>query len=307
MKTITFRSGEFVANAQYLFNNKRHQLLQSPDGWISFYAVDDSSSVLAFISLHIENDLAVSPKSAPFGSLEFVDNLSPKIVYDFIGFVIDELKKKGIKKILLKNPPTLYNQAQQSLLTAFLLNHGFEITLAEISSLFTLSETDFTSHLHDWEKRKLRQAGMEGFSCKELDVHHLQTVYSFIEKCRMNKGYTLSMSLNQLQIVVNTFQDSFKLFVVTKKEELAAACIAIKVSETILYTFYYDHAEVFDQYSPTVLLIESIHAYCQQHAYRQLDLGTASLHTQPNFGLLDFKLHLGGTPTPKFTFEKILN
>lgn len=307
MKTITFHSGEYKTIAHYLFNDRKHLHLQSPDGWIFFNAVDESEHVLACISIHLENGIASSPRKAPFGSIEFVPNLAPKVLYDFISFILEEVKKIGAQKIFFKNPPASYNQSQQSLLTTFLLNHGFSVQRAEIGAVIPVTNANYTSLLSDWEKRKLKQAKLEELSFEETDTYQLSAIYTFIEKCRAGKGYKLSMSLAQLEALQNTFPNALKLFASRKQNELVAACIALEVSSNILYTFYYDHAEVFARCSPVVFLMEGVYSYCQHRSYTLLDLGTSNLAFQPNFGLLDFKLNLGGQPTSKFTFEKTLH
>ncbi|HMG91078.1 MAG TPA: hypothetical protein VK589_13525, partial [Chryseolinea sp.] len=58
--------------------------------------------------------------------------------------------------------------------------------------------------------------------------------------------------------------------------------------------------------NPTVFLIRSLYQYCFENGIALFDLGTSSLDGIPNFGLLNFKIRLGATPTTKFTFQKDL-
>jgi len=55
------------------------------------------------------------------------------------------------------------------------------------------------------------------------------------------------------------------------------------------------------------MLMEGIYGWSQKHHVELIDLGTSSLEGQPNFSLLDFKLRLGGNPSSKLTFEKVLS
>ena len=55
-----------------------------------------------------------------------------------------------------------------------------------------------------------------------------------------------------------------------------------------------------------VKLMEGVYNYSQTEGINLIDLGTSSLNGKPNFSLLDFKLHLGATPTQKLTFQKNL-
>jgi hypothetical protein len=74
----------------------------------------------------------------------------------------------------------------------------------------------------------------------------------------------------------------------------------------VLYDFYHDHATAFDHLSPVALLVAGMYDFCNAQNIRLLDLGTSAVNDGPNFSLLTFKKFLGGNPTHKLTFEKIL-
>ena len=114
------------------------------------------------------------------------------------------------------------------------------------------------------------------------------------------------MTLAALREVVYHFPQQYVLFGVYQEETLVAASIAIHVNSRILYNFYADHDMAYDHLSPVVLLTEGLVRYAQEQKADWLDLGTSALENKPNFGLLDFKMRLGGKPTAKLTFEKVL-
>jgi hypothetical protein len=306
LKNFTFHSGDYSPTATYLFNDRKHLLLQAANGWKCFYILDHKQVCAAFIWLHITEGVAQSPFKAPFGSFELIDKLPPKILHEFLQFIQVELQKLSVQTIIIKNAPAVYEPNSHALLSVLLYNLSFIVSSAEISSVIPISTSSYTNLITEWENRKLKQAKNEFFSFHQKKASELTELYSFIESCRIEKGYTLSLSMAQLHELQHSFPAAITLFAVQQQHELAAACVCIRVSEKILYTFYYDHAAEFQQYSPVVLLIEGIYTYCQQNSITLLDLGTASLDGQPNFSLLDFKQHLGGQPSAKLTFTKTL-
>lgn len=307
MKTYTFHAGLPNTYTKYIFNSPEHRALQSSEGWKCLYALDEKESIVAFLWVNIAGEVAHAPLRAPFGSIEVDVNLESKGLYDFIGYVAETLYGLGIKKIVLKNPPALYDASYSALLSTFLLNQGFSIEQAEVSSVIPVSDTPYANLVTEWEHRKLKQAKANSLFFQSQKGSHLQTIYSFIKACREEKGYNLSMPLPDLAKLSKAFPDRLHLFSVSHEADLAAACIAIQVSNDILYTFYYDHAKAYDAYSPVVMLIEGIYHFCQSQNIRLLDLGTAALNKQPNFPLLTFKAHIGGMPSPKLTFVKELS
>jgi hypothetical protein len=307
LKNYTFHSGNYKPVAQFLFNTNGHIQLQSKEGWTCYYVLDKKKSCQAFIWVYLEKEKASSPLKAPFGSFEFKDGLDASILFDFIKYITQDLKNKGIRQLSIKQSIDGYLPAQNALINTLLLNHGFSIMNAEVANLIMIDPIQYETKLHDWENRKLKQAKKEQFSFEVVKKNRLTEVYTFIENCRTKKKYALSMSLKDLKKLQQTIPNAIHLFSIKHDKEMIAACIAIKVSPTILYTFYYDHASAYQKISPVVMLIEGIYNFCTQNKIEMLDLGTAALQGRPNFNLLTFKQHLGASYSTKFTFEKHLD
>ncbi|HEY5825320.1 MAG TPA: hypothetical protein VIT44_13190 [Cyclobacteriaceae bacterium] len=291
----------------YIFNLPENLPLQSREGWQSFYALrQDKKLIRAQIHFHLNNGIASSPYKNPFGSLEFSDAFTPKELFEFIRFIEDKVKEKGGKEIRIISYPQLYYPSRSSMLYTFLINRGFRVSEAELSACIEISASVLFDSLSSWEKRKLRQQKKTELKFKKLPIEKLRETFDFIESCRKERSQDLSMTIGQLEAVVKTFPDSFYLFGFFDGQSLAAASIAIRINKSILYNFYSAHSKQYDLLSPVVGLIEGMYLFCQEENIKLLDLGTSALKGKPNFSLLDFKLHLGAQPTPKFTFEKIV-
>jgi hypothetical protein len=291
-----------------VFNHPAHLLLQSVEGWHSFAALNSKrQKVSAIIHFHVSDNIARSPLKSPFGSVEFNENISPMVLFRFLEFVESRLKARDVQKIIVKDCPSLYRPAQSAMLHTFLLNLKYQVSDAELGAIIPVTELKFDTKLHEWERRKIRQASDAQLVVKELSLNQLGEIYLFILGCKKLKGYTLSMSLAELKQTAHVFEENFQLFGVFSEEKLAAASIAIRVNDDVLYNFYSDHAEEFDPLSPVVFLLGHMYHYCQRNKIDKFDLGTSAIDNKPNFGLLDFKIRLGGVPATKFTFQKDLS
>ena len=285
-----------------LFHNPEFLALKGKSGWRSFFVTHPKQKkVVVSLFLHVEGDVASSSRQSPFGTIEFSSDILPETLYKFLEFV--EGKLAGIRKIIIKSSPFYYDAAKSGLLQTFLFNRGYEVIDAEVGAVLPITAS-FEDGLNRLEKRHLKK-------CVESDLHYifhdvkeLENIYAFIHSCRQRKGYPLSMTLQELLLAAEAFPDRYLPVGVYHQNELIAASIAVRITSDILYNFYADHAAAYDHLSPVVFVVKALHDYCEKYNVKMLDMGTSALDRQPNFGLLNFKLRLGGIPTPKLTFEK---
>ena len=289
-----------------LFNLPEHRLLQSGGDWVSYHIIKEKKKIaLAGIHFHLHNGKASSPYHSPFGSIDTSPDLEPSALFRFLQFVESDLLKTGVKNIIIKNPPTLYNPELQTLLQVFLPNLDYRIITAEPGAIFHVNKSGEELSAN-WEKRKTRQGQDKELELRHEDIHKLQTLYDFIHNCRVQKGYPSSMTFDEMQRTVNTFPTRFLLSSVYQHDVLVAASICVRCNHHVLYHFYSDHNTNDKSSNPTVFLIRSLYEYCYENGIALFDLGTSSLAGIPNFGLLNFKMGLGASPTTKFTFQKDL-
>lgn len=290
-----------------LFHHPIHLGTKRPQGWRWYSVIHPKHKrVVASLYLNIDGEIASSSIKSPFGTVECSDNLPAEILYRFLGFVEGSASSLGVKKIIIKNPPLHYDLEKGALLQVFLLNHGYTLIGAEVGTV-RYTTNDFKDELNRLERRKLKKSDEANLSYKLLPNERKYEVYTFIYACRQRKGYALSMTFEDLQRTMNQFPDRYLLFGVFHGEEMIAASVAVRVTSNVLYCFYADHAEAYYKLSPVVLLVKALYEYCQQHGISILDFGTSAVSGKPNFGLLNFKMRLGGKPSPKLTFEKTLS
>jgi Acetyltransferase (GNAT) domain len=293
-----------LAFSPHLFQDYDYRKLQAEKRY-SFYIINEKlNRIEAFIHFTISQGIALSPFSAPFGGIEFSTDIPTKIIYNFLIYVEGVLNQHQVKRICIKLPPSLYDQRKTSLVETFLLNLGFEITSAEVSALLKVDDRSLASLMYQGQRRKLRKAEQQKLQVKMLDNSRAPMLFDFIQQCRDERSYSLSITYAELKKTMAKFSRQFVLFAVYDNEILIAASILIHVNEKVLYNFLPAHLKSYDHLSPMVFLLNNVYQYCQGHNIEWLDLGTSALAGKPNFSLLDFKLRLGGTPSNKLTFEK---
>jgi len=287
----------------FLFNRHKHLLLQDEPGWFC-YVAEREGKVVGVIYFHLHGNVATSPFKATFGSFEFFQNWSEQELDRWIIYIQADLQKRGCKMIYIKNYPSAYATDAARLVKKVLTTHRYIINEETSSILFVTSDA-FESKLTVSKKQKLKKSMML-FSFHHHDLKKLEVIYTFIADSRKTKGYQLSMDWMQMQKTVHALPEHFFLFTVEDNEQLAAAAICIRVSETILYTFYYAHASKYDKLSPVTMLLQGIYQYASEQSIKMIDLGTSQPDGKLNPSLLHFKKSVGGKSVAKFSFTKNL-
>lgn len=287
-----------------LFNQEAHRQLQSKSNWRSFFILNErNSSVVGAIHFHVKDGVAQSPFKAPHGGFDLADHLQRETILEFVGFVEQQLKKMGVTKIFIKLPLRLTDQNEFGLIEDVLHRSGFGIVRIEEGCILKVNES-FEDRIHYTKRKRLKKAVKSNFQFANIDLEELKTIYSFLLRCRKEKNYELSMSLEEVKKLAAQFPDKILLFAVKDGDEFVAGSICIRVSHDILYDFYHDHDAAYDDFSPIVFLVKGIHDYCYANQISLLDLGTAMIEDKVNKGLLEFKLKLGADSAVKYSFEK---
>ncbi|MGB3585466.1 MAG: GNAT family N-acetyltransferase, partial [Tunicatimonas sp.] len=138
------------------------------------------------------------------------------------------------------------------------------------------------------QRNKLNKATKTNFIATTEPPEKLSEVYQFIAVSYLTRQRKLSLTLSDLLNYAKAYPSHYLLFSVYHLKVRIAACIAVQVSNSVVYTFYYTALLTYNSYSPTVLLLSHIYRYCQSNNIYLLDLGTGSESTQ------NFKRRMGG-------------
>lgn len=290
---------------QGIFHDPKHLALQSTSSLRSF-SIQNNGEVEALVHFHIHNGQALSPYRSPFGSFIFSEELSDSTLTEFVMYCEKKLIDDRVKTIVIKNQPEGYSFKKNILLSEVLQKLSYSITKEETSAILPITDKLFEAGLHKSEKKRLRKCREQSLIFEVMPLTQLQKIYVFLEACREEKGYALSMLYEEIRKLAETFPERILLTAVIDKNQIVAANISIRVYDSVLYNFYHDHAGEYDHLSPVVLLNEGLYQFCQSNKIKLLDLGTSNIGDQINESLLAFKLHLGAQPSRKLTFTKTL-
>lgn len=286
-----------------IFHHPKHLKLQAASGCTTFY-IRNQNSIEGLVHFYIENDQAVSPRRSPYGSFIFSDALTENDLRKFVAFCEKELKKRKINTLTLKNRPEIYAVQKSKLLNDVLTKLNYIVELEETSAIIEVTEQSFDSRLHKSEKKRLRKCRENGLTFEKTDLSQLQKIYTFLDVCRKEKGYSLSMTYPEIQKLAEAFSDRIMLTAVVDKNKIVAANISIQVYQHVLYNFYHDHTSEYDHLSPVVLLNEGLYLFCQENKIEFLDLGTSMIEGKLNESLFNFKVNLGAKASRKLMVRK---
>ncbi len=299
-------SKQTSAKGTFLFNCPEHLFLQSERGW-KVYGLkqEGTKKIVAQIYINLNGKTGYSPLRAPFGSLELYTNVGYKNIKELFIKIEADLNKQRVGYLQIKNYPEVYHPKATKLLHKVLDELNYKST-NEVSSIISVDQQIFDRRIAISQRQKLRKS-QNRFTVSQAKQSDFKKVYNFITTCRKAKNQSLSMTFAQLQRLNTVLSENLILFSVGAEEQMAAAAIVIKVSEKILYTFYYAHDKIYNKISPVVQLISGIYEYAQQHNFSMIDLGTSMIDGKINRSLIQFKKSIGGTPSSKYIFEKTLS
>ena len=290
----------------FFFNNADHIGQQSTGPFCVITALNQTTGQAdARCTFFVEPHRAVSPISAPFGSIEFTRNLPEAVLSALIDALIDEARSTGAPTLQLVNYPHCYAPEQAHRLTEQLLLRGFRVVSADETFFLPITSSAFKDTIDASERRRLHKCQRAGFQFAHWRCPDVDTVTSFLVQTRRQQGYNLNLSAERLSDLLRSFPEQFPVFVVTDGPTLTALTIAVRVRDDILYNFLPASDPNYRAYSPMVLLTDGLFRYCQQQHIQLLDLGTSlDANHQPKASLMRFKRNLGAQESPKLTFEK---
>lgn len=293
----------------FFFNDLEH-LRQQTTGlfWLISAVNQRTGQAEARCAFFVDADKAISPGAAPFGSVEFTETLPDSVLDTFLDALTEAAQRVGLFTTLrLVNYPHCYAPKQATRLTVKLPEHGFRLIENHQTFFLPITIGNFADTIVPAERRRLRKCHDAGFQWRQCASPNVIHVVNFLLETRQQQGYPLTICPDDLARLLQKFPERFLIFTVNDGPRLAALTIAVRVREDILYTFLPASHPDYRTFSPMVMLIGGLYAYCQQQRIRLLDLGMSlDEKNQPKPSLMRFKRNLGAQESPKLVFEKSL-
>ena len=292
----------------FFFNEPEHLKQQSTQPFYLLSAVNQrTGKAEARFAFFLDGDKALSPKSAPFGSIEFAENLPEPVLDTFLRTISESVQAVCATTLRIVNYPYCYAPQQAERLLTKFQECNFQLISVHQTFYLPISGENFSKNLVPAERRRMRKCQTANFEFRHWTLPNITDVVNFLQETRQQQGYQLTICPDNLANLLQTFPDQFLVFTINDGPRLAALSVAVRVREDILYSFQPASHSDYRTFSPMVMLVDGLYTYCQQQGIRLLDLGTAlDENDQPKSSLIRFKRNLGAQESPKVVFEKNL-
>jgi len=266
----------------------------------------NSDRILMEIFFEMIDKSLISLPTTTYGGFNFSEDIKFELFELCFNAILSYIKKLMIDKVVIKAPPVLHSPTVHSFQNNLLVRNQFTISSEDINYSINLSNPphEFISKLNYSSKKKLKQSTNLNIVFNKLTVDHFDQAYTLLELNRSTKNRSLSISRPKLYDLIISFPENFLIFgLFDHLSNLIASSISISINSDILYVLYWgDHPDYRDT-SPIINLAMNIFNYALKKNYTIMDIGTSTIGSQPDYGLMNFKSNIGFIPHSKSTWS----
>jgi len=266
-----------------------------------FFNLYEAGKPLTSIAFEIIDDQAISLPRSPFGGLIHLEEPNEEQINKLLDTIITHFSAMQCDVLVRQCSDILYQYIPN--VKEIFVRSGFKTEIIELNQHIIVDQELFRNKINRNRRRKIEACVQANFKFQKLDTSQLADAYKLIKECREDKGYPVTMSLQELMDVFEKFPNHYLLFGIMNGGELIATGISIRVNSRILYNFYHGDLLAYRDQSPVSLLVKGIYQYCQVHGYSILDLGISSDQSVLNEGLYAFKKSLGAQNSGKISYK----
>ncbi len=303
---------EWTLEDFFHFDIKSH-CFNSPQFLKQVCSKTDSIKILAFkntkvkmvIALGLSEQIARSPFSAPFGGFVPISNtIAIEEIDEVVLALIDWINKKNIKKLIITQPPDIYDQSMNSKIHNSLIRNGFNISNFELNFHFKLTDFNFDYFINNvlWRngRKNLKIALKSQLNFRRVEGIERQEAYNIILKNRTERGYELKLDYAELE-ETSKFID-MEFFLIEKDHLPIAAAVVYIVKSNIALVVYWGSILKYQDYKPINFLSLRLIEYYLKQGIDILDIGPSSINSFPDYGLCNFKESIGCNISLKNTY-----
>ncbi len=300
------------AQHNHLFNESDYFKLHSRsagDRYAQLVRMSDAK-VCATLAFHeTEASVFSSPGRGTFGGLGLNQATAPQLLEVFFAAVHGELVRAGATRIAIVGAPLSHDPALSALMANIVMRHGYTCSVPELNCDMVVDARSLAERVDYSNVKRIRKCEREGFTVGPVALEWLPEIYWILLENRTRRGFPMTMSLEQLQMMAVMFPQRMQLFAAERPATgegagvgLAAAAVCFALTDRILYVLYWGDGPGLSAYSPVSLLVSAIYTFCQDRGFMLLDAGISTLHGEPNHGLTRFKQNLGFSLSLKMAF-----
>jgi hypothetical protein len=273
----------------------------------TFFEWEQDGKVVASIHFTaVEQGLWRSPARGTYAGFACAPGLRLESMLAFHDAVQARLATLGATRIEILSAPMAHDPVAFSNQIYLLRMRGFEITQCDLNHSLQVDARDLGERMSYGNLKRLRKCEREGLVAEELPLSALAKVYDTVAANRASNGHVMSMTLAQLQAMADCFPEAMVLFGSSGGDQLAAAALCFRLDADVLYVFYWGDRPGYASLSPVVSVADAIYRYCQRQGLRMLDVGTSTVGSEPNHGLIQFKRGLGFTESLKVRMTRTI-
>ena len=310
MKIVKSNELDLVTEENIFFNNIdfiNHLLIQKKQKY--FFIIDNNKKekdiIISSFCLN-ENKILLPPSgSFSYFYINKIEQDQNKLL-EYLELIINFGYEIGVDEISFITSPTFLN-TQYSLQNNALFYKNFQIKNSELGFVFnlnTMSDSKFSKTKAKFLRRLEKDKNYFGIENKRF----LKEIFKCIKDSRTNSGYPLTMSYEDIKLLLDNCPNDIFLFSVRNIfGDIIAGSVTIKVSKYILYVFYWGELSEFRSKSPVLMLAKGMLDFCKLNKFKFLDLGISTFNSIPNKGLMQFKREIGADLYSKNQFIYKIN
>ncbi|HEY0109020.1 MAG TPA: GNAT family N-acetyltransferase, partial [Fibrella sp.] len=206
------------------FFNEEAQLRQQDSGSFQLLTALNTNThqADARCAVFVDNESAISPKSAPFGSVEFISALPEHTLIALIDSLEDEVYRLGLPVLRLTNYPHCYAPHQAERLVHELQRRQYQLIDQLVNFHIDVTSVPLTNRMHLSERRRLAKCRRANFEVTLWRNPPVEEVVQFVERSRTQQGYPLTIASKRLDYLLRNFPDQYPVLVVRDGTNVAA-------------------------------------------------------------------------------------
>lgn len=294
-----------------IFNRPAFHLLhrpRSPDGGVYLQLRNylTGKTVGVFHALATERGVFSSPGRGSYGGFEVDEDLPIDDLKLFISLGERVLQWLGGKRLDIVLPPLIYAPERVALAFNAMTMAGYRVSRQELNQSIEIHHGNFLARGNYANRKRFNRGVREGVTARRLNRDEFRAAYNVIVESRQKKNYAISMSWPQIEEMADTFPEDIIVFGGYLHNVLIAAAICVRVNDETLYVYSWGERSGFEGVSPVTVIAAALYRFARSADIKLLDLGTSSVHGEPNHGVFAFKKSLGAKPSIKMYFTKEL-
>lgn len=273
---------------------------------LGVYKGDELFGLIPLAFIEIQNKkIAKSPYGASYGGFIFKEVLN----YSDSKFIVEELKKylinQNIDQIILTPSLSIYHHAHSDTFIFSLLEEGFKLANADITSVVYLDDKDqetknFTSKMKDID-RKAKKAKKANITYKS-DCN-IDDFWVLMEKTFSKHGTAPTHTKDELNTLHKTFPNEI-YFNIAYLNDLPIAGIGIfKINELVNMSFYLCSDPEYQKMQAMSLVIYESLFDSKEKGVKQFDFGTSSVNMVGRENIFKFKESFGAVGKFRNTYQ----